>query len=235
MIRDDFNLRTKDSLAKRVGMRCSNPHCRQPTSGPEVDPQGSINVGVAAHITAASPGGPRYDPNLTGEQRQSIENGIWLCQNCGKLIDNDPVRYMVALLQQWKLLSEAAALLAIEGGPSEDKKRQEEEDNRWADMFAEAIKHLGNVVPRFYGGIPGPSGIGRPGGWGYGLVFSDLTLRQNIDAFLIDRVNEKMKARSLTPEQLRLQVVRDTIQKVLDCVEEVKRTDPDVATRLRLT
>jgi hypothetical protein len=234
MNRDDFSLQTKETLAKRVGMRCSNPNCRQSTSGPQLDPQKAINVGVAAHITAASPGGPRYDPSLTNEQRQSIENGLWLCQNCGKLVDNDPAHYRVELLQKWKALSEAAALLAVEGGQAEDQKKQEEEDNRWAEMYALAIRHLSNVVPRFYNGRPGPPGVGRAGGWGYGMVFPDLHLRQNIDTFLIDRVNDKMKARAVTPDYLRLQAVRDTIQKVLDCVEEMKRTDPEAATRLRL-
>lgn len=32
--RDDFNPEVKDVLAKRVGARCSNPNCRQTTSGP---------------------------------------------------------------------------------------------------------------------------------------------------------------------------------------------------------
>src|SRR6476659_8604242 len=163
MNRDDFSLQTKETLAKRVGIRCSNPNCRQPTSGPQVDPLKVINVGVAAHITAASQGGPRYDASLTNEQRQAIENGIWLCQNCGKLVDNDALRYTVQLLQKWKNLSEAAALLAIEGGPAEDQKRQEEEDNRWAEMYALAIRQLQNVVPRFVNGRPG-----RAGGNAYG-------------------------------------------------------------------
>ena len=30
-MRGDFTARTKDTLAKRVGYRCSNPHCRQTT------------------------------------------------------------------------------------------------------------------------------------------------------------------------------------------------------------
>jgi len=197
MSRDDFSLKTKDLLAKRVGMRCSNPNCRQPTSGPEVNPLGVINVGVAAHITAASPGGSRYEPTLTAEQRQSIDNGIWLCQNCAKLIDNDASRYAIPLLQKWKSLSEEAARLAIEGGPSDEKLR-EDEDNRWAEMYAQAIRHLSNIVPRFYTGRPGPPGIGRAGGNGYGLVFPDPQLRQDIDTFLIDRRGERMQARSLT-------------------------------------
>jgi hypothetical protein len=91
-MRDDFSVQTKDVLAKRVGYRCSTPGCRQLTSGPHDDPNRAINVGVAAHMTAASPGGPRYDLLLTAEQRRSAENGIWLCPSCGKLVDNDDSR-----------------------------------------------------------------------------------------------------------------------------------------------
>jgi hypothetical protein len=115
--RDDFALKTKGTLAHRVGMRCSNPNCRQPTSGPRIDPKKSLNVGVAAHITAASKGGPRYDDALSKETRQSLENGIWLCQKCAKLVDNDSQRYPIGLLREWKRLSEEAALLEIESSP----------------------------------------------------------------------------------------------------------------------
>jgi hypothetical protein len=53
MNRDDFNLKTKDTLAKRVGMRCSNPDCRQPTSGPETDPQGASYFAPSTREAAA--------------------------------------------------------------------------------------------------------------------------------------------------------------------------------------
>lgn len=114
MSRDDFTLEIKDTLARRVGMQCSNPNCRQPTSGPQEDPAKSINVGVAAHITAASKGGPRFDSLLSKNDRRSIENAIWLCQICAKLVDNDPLLYTRDLLLEWKRLSEEAARLAIE-------------------------------------------------------------------------------------------------------------------------
>lgn len=55
--RDDFLERTKTGLANRVGWRCSNPGCRALTIGPSTEPERHINLGVAAHITAASPGG----------------------------------------------------------------------------------------------------------------------------------------------------------------------------------
>ncbi|ARV61993.1 hypothetical protein BZZ01_28220 [Nostocales cyanobacterium HT-58-2] len=114
LMRDDFDEKTKQILARRVGYRCSNPNCRKPTSGPQEDPTRTINIGVAAHTTAASPGGPRFDPTLSPGERKSLGNGIWLCQNCAKLIDSDEKRYSVGLLQEWKKLSEQAALLDIE-------------------------------------------------------------------------------------------------------------------------
>jgi hypothetical protein len=112
--RDDFDEKTKEILARRVGYRCSNPNCRQLTSGPQTNPAKAINIGVAAHTIAASSGGPRYDASMSSEERRSPENGIWLCQNCAKLIDNDESRYTIDLLQEWKRLSERAALLEIE-------------------------------------------------------------------------------------------------------------------------
>jgi hypothetical protein len=114
-MRDDFPPSVKELLAKRVGYRCSNPECRQPTSGPQVDPAKTVNVGVASHITAACPDGPRYDSGLTPERRKSLENGIWLCQKCGKLVDNDPSRYPVTKLREWKVLAEETAVRELEG------------------------------------------------------------------------------------------------------------------------
>ncbi len=66
-MRDDFRSGVKEELAKRVGYRCSSPGCRQPTGDPQSDRLGAVNVGVAAHITAASEGGPRYDPAVSSE------------------------------------------------------------------------------------------------------------------------------------------------------------------------
>jgi len=108
-MRDDFPAPTIEQLARRVGFCCSNPGCQRPTSGPRDDPEKSINIGVAAHITAASKGGPRYDENLTPAERQSITNGIWLCQVCAKLVDNDPSRYTVEVIRDWKEAAEALA------------------------------------------------------------------------------------------------------------------------------
>lgn len=100
--RDDFPQPTKEILAKRSGQRCSNPDCGRATSGPHEDDHRAINLGVAAHITAAAPGGPRYNNGLTPKERSSIANAIWLCQTCAKLVDSDVIRFKEELLIMWK-------------------------------------------------------------------------------------------------------------------------------------
>lgn len=112
--RDEFSDKTKTLLANRVCGRCSNPNCRKPTLGANTDPNKPTNIGVAAHICAAAPGGPRYDSAMTEEKRKSSENGIWLCQSCAKLIDSDPIRYSKDLLKAWKNLAETTAKLELE-------------------------------------------------------------------------------------------------------------------------
>lgn len=108
-MRDDFPISIKRVLAARVGHRCSRPECRASTSGPRLAKDQSVNIGVAAHITAASPTGPRFDPTLSEDDRSGIDNGIWLCQGCGKLVDNDEQRFSVQVLREWKSAAERDA------------------------------------------------------------------------------------------------------------------------------
>jgi len=114
MSRDDFKLPIVRRLASRAGHRCSNPDCRRDTSGPASAAGDAINIGVAAHITAASPGGPRFDPNLSSAQRAAIDNGIWLCQSCAKLIDSDDSRFTKQVLVGWKASAELQAKLRLQ-------------------------------------------------------------------------------------------------------------------------
>jgi len=116
MARHNFTSKIVRALGNRAAQRCSNPGCRQTTSGPAEDPERSTNVGVAAHITAASPKGPRFDPSLTPEERGGPENGIWLCQRCAKLIDDDAERYPVGLLRGWKAAHEASVEVEVRTG-----------------------------------------------------------------------------------------------------------------------
>jgi hypothetical protein len=112
-MRDDFTRATKEKLAHRAGYRCSNPDCGIPTRGAASDDEGTISIGVAAHITAASSEGPRYDPSLTSDERKAPSNGIWLCQNHGKLVDSDESQFSVQDLLSWKRLAERRSFLEV--------------------------------------------------------------------------------------------------------------------------
>lgn len=90
-------------------MRCSNPCCRVLTCAANTYPNKVVNIGVAAHICAAAAGGPRYDRNMTSNERKSPQNGIWLCQSCAKLIDSDPTQYTTEILHHWKDIAESLA------------------------------------------------------------------------------------------------------------------------------
>ncbi|MHB0878432.1 MAG: hypothetical protein ACYC5O_20545 [Anaerolineae bacterium] len=138
-MRDDFPAAVKETLAKRTGFRCSNPACRHATSGPQQDLGGTVNIGVAAHIAAASEGGPRYDPSMTSEQRSSLGNAIWLCQSCGKLIDSDEALYDTEILHMWKTLAEATASREIASGhpPKTDLEMFAKLERLMPDLLAE--------------------------------------------------------------------------------------------------
>jgi hypothetical protein len=112
-MRDDFSKATVDLLAKRAGYLCSNPDCGILTVGAAPSEDKSMIVGVAAHITAAAPGGPRYDPALTSEERRRHSNGIWLCEIHGKAVDTDADHFTVEMLRKWKQTAEASSLRTI--------------------------------------------------------------------------------------------------------------------------
>jgi len=111
---NSFTQTTRRTLAKRARQICSNPHCEKPTSGPHSDSNKTVDVGEAAHIKGAKPGSKRYDPNMTPVERRDINNGIWLCRTCAKLIDSDENKYTVELLHEWKKKHEAEILKELE-------------------------------------------------------------------------------------------------------------------------
>lgn len=86
--RDNFSNNTKVVLAQRVAYRCSSPGCPNITTGPhQSNPAKSMNLGEAAHIHAAAPGGARYLETMSADERSSPENGIWLCKKHARAVD----------------------------------------------------------------------------------------------------------------------------------------------------
>lgn len=136
-MRDDFTKATKQILAERVAWRCSNPDCRTVTVGPHMDSTKRVNVGQACHIEAASEGGPRYNKDMTKDERCSPENGIWLCSTHAREIDADPDRFSVDRLREWKLVAEKYALEEL--GKERNKEQSDiytENINRHRKLFS---------------------------------------------------------------------------------------------------
>lgn len=102
--RDNFSSSVVEILKKRAGFICSNPSCKAMTIAPSGEDENKVQyIGVAAHITAASEGGPRFDKNLTPEERCTISNAIFLCGSCSIMIDkNNGIDYKVSTLNKWK-------------------------------------------------------------------------------------------------------------------------------------
>ena len=115
--RDDFSPAVRSALALRAAYHCSI--CDRPTIGPSDDsPTATSNIGTASHIRAAAPGGRRYDPDMTPEERAGAGNGIWLCANHGRLVDTDDVTYTVGGLHEFKAQHERRCQAALSAMPA---------------------------------------------------------------------------------------------------------------------
>lgn len=112
----NFTQKVRDQIARGAGHQCSFPRCNRRTVGPGPASEYVSNSGYAAHIYAASAGGPRGQGGLTADELRAPSNGIWLCGIHAKLVDNnDGVSYPPELLLSYKALHEARVLLEHEG------------------------------------------------------------------------------------------------------------------------
>ncbi len=98
--RIEFTQKIKNLLCVSVSGHCSI--CGDCTTWVDKSIEEKQNIGEAAHIEAASEGGPRYNPNQSDEQRASFDNGIWVCSNCHTKIDSNVDYYTVSRLYCYK-------------------------------------------------------------------------------------------------------------------------------------
>ncbi|WP_172746749.1 hypothetical protein [Neorhizobium sp. T25_13] len=119
--RDDFSAAVRRVAAQRVAYRCSSPACDRVTVGPDSALVGAaVSIGKAAHIHAASPGGPRFDAAQTPAERASLANALWLCSNCATMIDvNGGASFPAKKLKQWRVEAEARASKELQTGQAE--------------------------------------------------------------------------------------------------------------------
>lgn len=93
---------------------CAFPQCDLPI----VEDSGIVS-GIVCHIKARSRGGPRYDSTQIDEERHSFENLILLCSRHSKVIDSDPKKFDVELLQEIKVIHEQKGNIELSKAESE--------------------------------------------------------------------------------------------------------------------
>jgi tetratricopeptide (TPR) repeat protein len=207
MARDNFSVGTKRILAERASYLCSRPECQKTTIGPNFENEKSSCIGRAAHIRAASIGGPRFDHGQTAKERSSIKNGIWLCANCADLIDKDPVRFTVELLESWRVFAEHRALSAILINPAKD------------DNSSDAVEAL---LDEAFDALAGSQ---------YATRITWRAIRNDVYE-RVGRIIRKIKA--ISPENLRLKTIeacylvgRGFPDKALDLLAEINTSESD--------
>ncbi|POA78680.1 hypothetical protein [Pseudomonas sp. DP16D-R1] len=115
--RVNFLKSTRKILAGNAGHMCSFYDCGKPTIGPEIKGDGTVGVkgiAVAAHIYAASPGGPRPPVGLTDKEIRAESNGIWLCPDDALKVDTFQFEYPAELLLEMKQVRVFAQSLALQ-------------------------------------------------------------------------------------------------------------------------
>jgi hypothetical protein len=81
---------------------CAFPNCTTAI----VQPTTMTVTGKICHIKAKSPGGPRYDLKQTEKERNSFENLILLCGVHHDIVDDQPEKFSVEVLQNMKEMHE---------------------------------------------------------------------------------------------------------------------------------
>ncbi len=101
--------RPKQSTIKKLyglsGNQCAAPRCNNQLVMIDEDTNKKTITSNVCHIEAASPNGPRYNQNMTNEERHHFNNLILLCSTCHIIIDkkDNESKYTVDLLKKWKI------------------------------------------------------------------------------------------------------------------------------------
>lgn len=102
MNRQEFSTAVRKIIKAESGPFCSRPSCRQYLQIYSEPDNNDARLYEVAHIHAASPGGPRFDPNMTAEETGHADNAILLCPTCHTEIDRCPQLYTAQVVRAWK-------------------------------------------------------------------------------------------------------------------------------------
>lgn len=80
--------------------QCASPSCTKAIIAKDEKSM----IAKICHIEAASSDGPRFNPDMSDDQRRHFDNLLILCDECHTIIDNpeNAPQYTVDLLRNWK-------------------------------------------------------------------------------------------------------------------------------------
>ncbi len=107
MANRSYSPKTIKVLFGSSGNQCAHPECTNPVIVPGTEQSHDAVLGQICHIYAASDNGPRGQPGLTDEERNSPDNLILLCGFHHPMVDTQYQNYPADLLKQWKRDHEA--------------------------------------------------------------------------------------------------------------------------------
>lgn len=81
-------------LYAHSGNQCAFPNCSAP-----IFEEDGLYTAECCHIKAAKPGGPRYDASQTAEERNGVDNLMFMCSRHHTIVDADVETYTVEALQ----------------------------------------------------------------------------------------------------------------------------------------
>ncbi|MFC8664734.1 ABC-three component system protein [Streptomyces sp. NPDC057199] len=101
-------------VIQRSGNICAYPSCKAElvVSARHADDRDKA-VGKVAHICAASEGGPRFDPDMSDEERGKASNLIYLCGTHHDAIDSQLNHHTVEFLREAKAKHELAVARGV--------------------------------------------------------------------------------------------------------------------------
>lgn len=219
MADSDFTRQTVETIAKRAANRCSSPDCGALTCGPAEHPDRSLTIGEAAHIFGSRPGSARFRDTMTPSGRSDITNAIWLCRNCHKLVDSDPIQFSSEILFEWRRQHEENVTAQL-GKPSEIIRRK---------MI---MKHLERFSSCSY--LAQQIVIDKPPHWEYKLTIELLRTRMGpvIERWKSLERGLYVKVSTAVPQEMVLDWLRvrfDEVNKLCAAFSELANTEMQAA------
>ena len=102
IVKMSISLKTHKILWGKSGNRCAFPDCKIELVIDESETDNPSLIGQEAHIVARKKDGPRGNSKLPIENRDYYDNLILMCSNHHKIIDDNPSKYSIDKLKDFK-------------------------------------------------------------------------------------------------------------------------------------